>query len=62
MNPLTEEHLRKLNELLKSCAETREYLKRCGACHLDVDKEMRENEEQAKIASAIKAQFWPHDV
>lgn len=59
---LKEEHYQRLNKLLKACAETREFLQGCKSCHLDVDKEDDMNEEQMKIATAIKAFQFPNKV
>lgn len=59
INPLGAEDLERLNRVLESCAETREYLSKCAKCHLNVDQQIRDNEEQARIAAAIKAEFFP---
>ncbi|MGH9459887.1 MAG: hypothetical protein ACRD1X_01625 [Vicinamibacteria bacterium] len=56
---LRDDHLEALNRCLKSCAETGEFLQRCKSCFIDVDQEIQRNDEQKKIAEAIKAQFFP---
>jgi hypothetical protein len=58
--PLGEECLPKINKLLDSCAETREYLRKCKTAGLDVDREIAANDEQESVAKSIKVQFFPH--
>lgn len=58
-NPLGPDQLKTLNELLASCAASEEYMAKCEAAFVDVSRERRENAEQAKIAQAMKAQFFP---
>lgn len=60
--PLTDKHLELLNKVIKSCAETREYLQNCKECNLDVEPEIRRNDEQLKTASLIKAKNFPNVV
>lgn len=62
INPLTEKHLEILRELDASCCQTREYLDKCTSCQLNVDKEIQDNEEQARIARSIREQFFPDKV
>lgn len=57
--PLDESHLAILNRLLESIPKTREFLEACHDCQLDVALEMKENADQEKIASKIKAKFFP---
>ena len=58
-SPLTGEHLAIINKLLKSCAATREYCKKCQACGAKMDEEMEANDEQEQIGTRIKAHFFP---
>jgi len=58
-SPLTLEHLEILDQILASTAETAEYCDQCCQCNINVDREKRANEEQAKIAAQIKAKFFP---
>lgn len=60
-NPLNRQHLGMLNKLLASCAETREFLKKCSAANIDVDKEVQENDTQEKMAAELKRQFFPQE-
>lgn len=53
------EILDRLNKVLESCGETRQYLADCKDCGLDVDREIRVNDEQADVAKRIKAKFYP---
>ena len=57
--PLTDAHLETINKLLRACAETEEYCKKCEACGLDVDPERTKNAEQMDIAKRLKAMFFP---
>lgn len=56
---LSKECLGKLNKLLEACGETREFLNKCRDCGLDVDREIRANDEQADVAGKLKAKFFP---
>lgn len=58
--PLTEEHLKQLNRILRATAETGVYCEKCKECGIDVDPEKRVNDEQQKVASAIKRVFFPN--
>lgn len=58
-HPLNDQHLVVLNRLLKACAETDDYCKKCESCDLDVAPEARKNEEQRRIAEKIKRTFFP---
>lgn len=58
--PLTEEHAKTLDKVIKSCAETAEYLRKCAACNINVDKEARENAEQEAMAKKMKATYFPN--
>lgn len=59
-SPLNAEHLERLNKVLESCAETKEYLEKCVDCGLDVDQEQVANAQQEAIAQAIKRNFFPN--
>jgi hypothetical protein len=61
-SPLTNDHLERLNRVLKSCAEIREVISRCKDCGLTVDREEKLNDEQEKVASKIKENFFPDSV
>lgn len=56
---LGEEHRKRLDNLCKSCAETREYLQSCKECHLNVEQEIQQNDEQERIAQAILKRHFP---
>lgn len=56
---LTEDHRNLLTKLLKECAVTDDILQKCADCHLDVDKEMRQNREQQAIATELLKRFFP---
>lgn len=57
---LNEGHRDILRKLRKACFETNQYLEQCKACHIDVDREIDENNQQAKIAEAIQRMFFPN--
>lgn len=57
---LTEAHRQLLVKVLESCAHTREFLKSCKECTLDVDEEIRVNEEQCRTATAMLERFFPN--
>lgn len=54
-----DQRLDALNKVLQAVAETRDYLLKCADCHINVDREMRQNAEQEEIARRIKATFYP---
>lgn len=60
-HPLGQEHLDQLNRLLQSCADTEAYCGACNAAHINVSKEREANDEQRKIAEALKATFFPSE-
>lgn len=60
--PMGPKELAALNKLIASCAETKAYCEKCRAAHLDVSQELASNEEQSRIAQALKAQFFPREV
>lgn len=59
MQPFSDEHRQLLEKLIKSTAETREYLIKCKTCGVDVDREIKTNDEQAAIAQSFLDQFFP---
>ena len=59
VGPLTDQHLKVLDKVLKACAETEEYCKMCEECNLDVSPERQKNKEQREIAERIKRRFFP---
>lgn len=58
-SPLTDDHLETLKLLQQFCPETRDYLGKCEACMINVDKEKSQNEQQLEIASRIRSTFFP---
>ena len=58
-SPLTADDLKRINKLLKACAETGAYLTQCHNCGLDVGPEARKNQEQLELCKRIKATFFP---
>lgn len=59
-NPLTQEHLRMLNEILRECAETERMCCACDDAGIDIEQERVVNAEQRKLAEALKKHFFPH--
>jgi hypothetical protein len=60
-NPLTDEHLTKLNRLIQECTATREYLRKCENCGLNVEPEQHKNNQQLDVATKLKAAFFPNE-
>lgn len=58
---LSPKHLDNLNKVLDSCAQTRELCEACERSFIDVSKEKAANDEQERIAKALKANFFPMD-
>lgn len=56
---LPDDHLDKVNHLIKATSETASYLKDCEDCGIDVEHEKMKNAQQAGVAQAIKAKFYP---
>lgn len=59
-NPLANDHYEKLCKLGDACVQTREYLQKCKRCNIDVEREIRDNDEQLAVVEAIKKEFFPH--
>lgn len=54
-----DERLTILNRVLASCAETREMIRKCKNCGINVDKEEMRNNEQEQFATKLKREFYP---
>lgn len=61
INPLTNEHLARLNHLIQACTETREYLNKCEKCGLNVEPEQHKNNQQLDVAAKLKQTFFPNE-
>lgn len=58
-NPLTDEHCACLDNVLDSITRTRDLIRKCKNCGLDVSKAEEELNEQERLARSIKSQFFP---
>lgn len=59
-SPLTvEEHVPILNAILEGCQMTDEECAKCERCNINVDQAKAANEDQRRIAAAIKREFFP---
>ncbi len=59
INPLKDEDCDCLDRVLESVAATRAFLDKCKNCGLPMDQAIAQNEEQGKLAAAIKREFFP---
>lgn len=58
-SPLTDEHCACLDSVLDSIIKTRDLLRKCKDCGLDVSKAEEETNEQERLARKLKANFFP---
>lgn len=59
-SPLTDEHLARLNEVIRQCEYTKQLCERCIECGIDVEPELKLNNEQLEVAQKIKRIFFPN--
>jgi hypothetical protein len=59
-SPLGREHLHALTEVIRECTITAEMCQRCKEAGIDVEPEIRVNQEQLDMATKLKAAFFPH--
>lgn len=60
-HPLTHEHLARLNEVIRQCEYTKELCEKCIECGIDVEPELKLNNEQLEVAKKIKSIFFPDE-
>lgn len=61
IKPFTQKDLEIIRKGIELCMETKEYLKRCIPCKINVDKENSENEAQLAFFQSVKDQFFPKE-
>lgn len=59
INPLTTEHHKMIQQLLKECRETLTFCQQVGNCGIDVSKEAALTQEQIELLEKIYATFGP---
>lgn len=59
-SPLTSEHLVLLNQIIDECTQTAEMCRICHDAGVDISPEMQANNEQLKMATALKSGYFPH--
>lgn len=60
-NPLSREHLDRLNQVIEECSITAEMCAKCKDAGVDVEPEMKLNSEQLDMAIKLKRAFFPHE-
>jgi len=59
-NPLNQEHLKYLNDVLRSIPTARDLAHKCADCGLPVDEFLSQLDEQEAMARKLKANFFPN--
>ncbi len=58
-NPLTDEHCACLDRVMDNIVQTRDLLRKCKNCGLDVSRAEEEVNAQEQLARKLKAEFFP---
>lgn len=57
--PLTDDHCACLDQVLESVVKTRDLIRKCKNCGLDVSKAEEEINAQEQLARKLKSEFFP---
>jgi hypothetical protein len=60
LNPFQQEHCECLNRVIESTINLQGLLEDCKNCGLDVSKAIERNGDHQRLATALKAKFFPH--
>jgi hypothetical protein len=60
-NPLSQDHLKYLNDVLRSIPQARDLANKCKDCGLPVDEFLSQLDEQQTMATKLKSNFFPNE-
>jgi len=60
-NPLSADHLKYLNDVIRGIPSARDLALRCQSCGLPVEEFLTQLDEQEKMARKLKASFFPNE-